>query len=85
MIQLIASLIEWLAILALSTIGIEYNPDPCNPAEPTEYRVIAIAHTGEASAAAYRPAGGDGCGAGEIHRSGEDVFFLPPTPVHYDS
>ena len=41
MIELIVAFIEWLAIAVMSTVGIDYTPEPpCLATEPTEYREV---------------------------------------------
>lgn len=49
MIQLISTLIEWLALAALSSVGIEFAPSDCATAGPAEYRTIAAGYVAGAS------------------------------------
>lgn len=43
MIQFLTSLIEWMAVFAFSTVGIEYTPATgCAPADPAEYQQVAL-------------------------------------------
>lgn len=43
MIQLLVSLIEWFAVLALSSLGIAYAPsESCAAPEPTEFRQAVV-------------------------------------------
>lgn len=49
MVQLLASLIEWLAMVALASVGIEFEPVGCASAEPAEYRTVAAVYVGTGS------------------------------------
>lgn len=40
MIQLLSSLIEWLAVATLSSIGIDVEPVACAAFNPAEYRTL---------------------------------------------
>ncbi|WP_203294076.1 hypothetical protein [Maricaulis parjimensis] len=45
MIQLLSSLIEWLAIITLSSVGIGMEPVSCAAVTPTEYRTVHAVYT----------------------------------------
>ena len=43
MIQFLTSLIEWMAVFAFSTVGIEYTPaNGCAVGDPAEYQQVAV-------------------------------------------
>ena len=86
MIQFLNTLIEWLAVLALSSIGIEYRPGDCPAAEPTEYRTVSIRYVDPAASAFPVGSAADGCASTShsLQRIQVDIF-MPPAPVSYDS
>ena len=44
MVQFLSSLIEWLALMALSSAGIEASVPACQAASPAEYRTVTAAY-----------------------------------------
>jgi len=44
MVQFLTSLIEWLALVALSSVGIEASEPACAAASPAEYRTITATY-----------------------------------------
>ncbi|MHA6287093.1 hypothetical protein [Maricaulis sp. CAU 1757] len=87
MIQLLTSLIEWLAILALSSIGIDYDPKACDTTQPTQYQITMISHVGEE---ALRPVGlgaGDDCRRSDPvrHTLHAESHWLVKPPIPLDS
>lgn len=44
MIQFLSAIIEWLALAALSSVGIEFEPSDCAAAGPAEYRTLSASY-----------------------------------------
>lgn len=55
MTDLLAAFIEWLAVLAMSLVGIEYTPAvDCDPQQPAEYGTVAYVADGYLQPASYQ-------------------------------
>jgi len=93
MIQFLSAIIEWLALAALSSVGIEFEPSDCAAAGPAEYRTLSASyiagpadavlttHLGEASLS------GTGCAeaATGLFRIGDTPQLITEMPRSYDS
>lgn len=93
MIQFLSTIIEWLALAALSSVGIEFEPSDCAAAGPAEYRTLSASYVagptqavltarlGEASLS------GSGCAeaANGLFSIGDTPQLVTDMPRSYDS
>lgn len=87
MIQLLSSLIEWLAILTLSSIGIDMEPVGCASLTPTEYRTVTAVYTPGDDAFAWSTDAASDCvdAAVRILPINDTPYLVTQTPAGYDS
>ncbi len=87
MIQLLSSLIEWLAMLTLSSIGFEMEPVSCGTASPTEYRTIAAVYTPGSDTLTWTMDTAGDCAEAAVRALpvSETPYYITPIPSGYDS
>ena len=84
MVQVLTSVIEWFAMLVLTSIGIEYEPDACQAEQPTEYRQTATVFYTDIKAGWDSVNIEDCAGRLLMHTQSEPVYVTSPRIV-YDS
>jgi hypothetical protein len=87
MIQLLETVIEWLAMLALTSVGIDVEPVSCATAAPAEYRTVTAVYL-ERGHDAYRLSGSDdGCAEAAVRalRIDDTPRLITKLPQSYDS
>jgi|GEM_PF-3070588 len=93
MIQLLSAIIEWLALAALSSVGIEFEPSECVTAGPAEYRTLSASYVAGPTEAvltmhlddASLSAGGCAEAATGLFRIDDTPHLVTEMPRSYDS
>ncbi|OLF73999.1 hypothetical protein AWH62_07575 [Maricaulis sp. W15] len=89
MVEFLIALIEWFAVMALSSIGIEASgsahcgTDPT--ARPAEYREAVLLVNGSDGKSGWVPARGDGCAQWMPIRDPRETPELLSPPLIYNS
>jgi hypothetical protein len=82
MIQLLTSLIEWLALAALSSVGIESVPTDCGAGiGQAEYRTISAVYTAGPTEAVITARFDDTALSGGCAEAATGLFRVDNTPV----
>lgn len=79
MIQFLSAIIEWLALAALSSAGIEFEPAEC-AAGPAEYRTLSAAYAAAPSNAVLTASLGEASLAGDCAEAAKGLFRIEETP-----
>lgn len=87
MIQLLSSLIEWLALLTLSSIGFDMEPVSCGAASPTEYRTVATVYTPGSDTLGWSPEAATDCAEAAVRALpvNDTPRYIEPVAHSYDS
>ena len=87
MIQLLSSLIEWLAMLTLSSIGFDMEPVSCASASPTEYRTVSAVYMPGADTLVWTTDAATDCAEAAVRALpvNDTPYFINQVPAGYDS
>lgn len=92
MIQFLSTIIEWLALAALSFVGIEFEPSECATAGPAEYRTLSASYVAGPTEAVLTVHpdnaslyGGCAEAATGLFRIDDTPHLVPQMPRSYDS